>query len=115
MPAAGLSLADGRYAVRIRALDRAGNVVVTPFAALVDTRPPTLRVAVLGRKGRLLRVRVTAADVGSGVGIVRLDGRSLGALRMQVVLLRPGTQHLLVATDAYGNASRLPFRLPKRA
>ena len=115
VPAAGLSLADGRYAVRIRALDRAGNVVVTPFAALVDTRPPTLRVAVLGRKGRLLRVRVTAADVGSGVGIVRLDGRSLGALRMQVVLLRPGTQHLLVTTDAYGNASRLPFRLPKRA
>ena len=107
-------LADGRYPVRVRALDRAGNVSVTPFAALVDTRPPTLHVAVLGKRGRQLRVRITAADVGSGVGVVRLDGRSLGALRLQVVLLRPGTQHLLVATDVNGNTSRLAFRLPKR-
>jgi hypothetical protein len=109
VPATGLPLGDGRYALRIRALDRAGNVRETSLAALVDTHPPTLRVTPLGRRGRQIRMRITASDAVSGVSLVLLDRRPL---RSTVVLLRPGTQHKLVATDARGNTTRVTFRVP---
>jgi hypothetical protein len=54
-------------------------------------------------------MRITASDAVSGVSLVLLDRRPL---RSTVVLLRPGTQHKLVATDARGNTTRVTFRVP---
>ncbi len=110
----GVSLHDGRYAVRVRTEDQAGNAAVSLFDALVDTSAPALRVRVISRRGSLVRVRITAADNGSGIRSVRLDRRSLATRATQVVQLRRGTRHVLVAADASGNVTRLPFTVPGR-
>jgi PKD repeat protein len=110
----GVSLRDGRYSVRVRTEDHAGNAAVAVFKALVDTHAPTLRVRVVGRRGHLVRVRITAADDGSGIRAVLLDRRSVGTRSTLTVLLRPGTRHVVVATDTNGNVARLPFAVPKR-
>ncbi len=114
MVAGGVPLRDGRYAVRVRTEDHAGNAAVAEFDALVDTRAPTLRVRVIGRRGRLVLVRITAADTGSGIRAVRLDQRSIAARRTQLVLVRPGKRHLVTARDANGNVARLRFAVPGR-
>src|SRR5438034_1048021 len=73
---------DGSHTFRLRAIDRAGNVVTASVTATVDTSPPTLTIsspsAAAFVRSHSVTVTWTAGDATSGIDhyLVSLDGGS---------------------------------------
>jgi len=107
------TLGEGPHPWRVVSIDRRGQQTVsTQRTVRVDTRPPRVRVRVSGarKRGRPLRVSVSAADPsGSGVSRVRVaygDGRATDAAR-SVYRYRAGRWTLEArAVDRAGNVGR---------
>ena len=57
-------------------------------------------------KGAKLRVRITAADVGSASASSASTSSRSEPAGCRWLFLRPGAQHLLIATDVYGDVRR---------
>jgi hypothetical protein len=69
-------LPDGAHTLQVITFDRRGQAVASGVRTfMIDTAPPAAALQVTGqrRRNRRLTVRVLTADVGSGVGRVRVD------------------------------------------
>ncbi len=66
-----LPYSDGRYSLKFRAMDIAGNVIVTPSQTYsIDTIPPALDLPESTKLGK--RVEYGAEDIGSGLSALRV-------------------------------------------
>jgi hypothetical protein len=107
-----LAIAEGRHTVTLVATDAAGNTRRMTVTAIVDTRGPTVVARASTRPGASQgRIRWSARDAASGPKGVRIDeGRSFGARGTAGVAA--GQVAALVATDRYGNLTRLAAPVP---
>ena len=107
-----LRIPEGRHRVTLVATDAAGNTRRMTVTAIVNTRGPTVKARASTRPGTPAgRITWSARDGASGVQGVRIDeGRSLRANGTTGVTA--GQVAVLVATDRYGNITRLAAPVP---
>jgi hypothetical protein len=107
-----LRIPEGRHRVTLVATDAAGNVRRMTVTAIVDTRGPTVKARASTRPGRSTgRIAWSVRDGASGPGGARVnEGRSLPANGATAVTA--GQVTVLVASDRYGNITRLTAPVP---
>ena len=112
-------LTVGSHRWRVESIDRRGQVVSSSLRFLrVDPAPPVVRLRVTGKRkrGRTLRIAVSATDEGTGLGTITVDygdrtARST-ARRSSHRYTRPGTFTLTArVADRAGNVTRKTVRL----
>ncbi len=107
-----LRIPEGRHKVELVATDAAGNTRRMTVTAVVDTRGPTVKARASTRPGAAVgRITWSVRDGASGPQGARVnEGRSMGANGTTDV--PAGRVAVLVATDRYGNITRLAAPVP---
>lgn len=112
MQGATLPIPEGRHRVALVATDAAGNTRRMTVTAIVDTRGPTVKARASTRPGAAAGTIVWAARDGASrvQGVQVNGGRSMGAGGRAGVTA--GQVAVLVATDRFGNITRLAAPVP---
>lgn len=107
-----LRIPEGRHRVALVATDAAGNVRRMTVTAIVDTRGPTVKARASTRPGSATgRIAWSVRDGASGPGGARVnEGRLLA--RNGATSVPAGRVAVLIATDRYGNITRLTAPVP---
>jgi hypothetical protein len=110
----GLTVAipEGRHTVTLTARDAAGNTRTMKVTAIVDTRGPTVKARASTRPGAAVgKIQWSVRDGASGPRGARVnEGRAMGPRGTAKV--PAGRVAALVASDRYGNITRLAAPVP---
>lgn len=107
-----IAIPEGKHQVTLTAKDAAGNTRTMTVTAIVDTRGPTVKARASTPPGAALgKVQWSVRDAASGPGGARVnEGRAMGANGTTAV--PAGRVAVLVASDRYGNITRLAAPVP---
>ena len=107
-----VAIPEGRHTVTLTAKDAAGNTRSMRITAIVDTRGPTVKARASTRPGAVQgKINWSVRDSASGPGGARVnEGRAMGANGTTGV--PAGRVATLVASDRYGNITRLAAPVP---